>query len=184
MHTSKTAFIIHGAYGSPNENWIPWLKKELEKRNWEVKVLVFPTPERQNLISWLETIDPFLKDMSEHTILIGHSIGATFILHLLEKLDTTIKASYLVSGFLGRLDNPDFDEINQSFMKDFDWEKIRRNSNKFYIYHSDNDPYVPFEKAKELADKLKIKPILVRSAGHFNIDSGYSKFDKLLEDIK
>ncbi|MFC1802322.1 hypothetical protein ACFLY7_02680 [Patescibacteria group bacterium] len=27
----KTAFIIHGAYGSPNENWITWLEKELGK---------------------------------------------------------------------------------------------------------------------------------------------------------
>ena len=27
----KTALIIHGAFGSPTENWIPWLKAELEK---------------------------------------------------------------------------------------------------------------------------------------------------------
>ena len=25
-------FIIHGAYGNPNENWIPWLKESLERR--------------------------------------------------------------------------------------------------------------------------------------------------------
>ena len=25
-------FIIHGSYGNPYKNWIPWLKKQLSKR--------------------------------------------------------------------------------------------------------------------------------------------------------
>jgi len=180
----KTAFIIHGAYGSPNENWIPWLKNELEKRKWDVKVLVFPTPEAQNLTSWLKVIDPFLHEMDDKSILIGHSIGATFILHILEKLKKSVKASYLISGFLGPLDNPEFDEINQTFMKNFDWNTIKNNSDKFYIYHSDNDPYVTIEKAEELAKSLGTNVTMVENAGHFNTDSGYIKFERLLDDIK
>ena len=180
----KTAFIIHGAYGSPNENWIPWLKKELENKNWRVKVLVFPTPEAQNLDSWLKVISPFLHGMNDEDVLIGHSIGATFILHILEKLKISIKASYLVAGFLGALDNPEFDEINKTFMKDFDWNTIRKNSIQFYIYHSDNDPYVPIGESKKLAKLLKTKVTIVKNAGHFNTDSGYTKFENLLEDIE
>ncbi|PCI90171.1 hypothetical protein COB18_01915 [Candidatus Kaiserbacteria bacterium] len=180
----KTAFIIHGAYGSPNENWIPYLKKELESKEWEVKVLVFPTPEAQNITSWFKIIDPFLQDMDVETILIGHSIGATFILHILEKLKITIKASYLVSGFLGPLDNPEFDELNKTFLKDFDWIAIKKHSEKFYIYHSDNDPYVPIKEAEEISDALGTKLTVVKDAGHFNTESGYIKFERLLEDIK
>lgn len=36
--------IIHGAYGNPEENWFPWLKKELEKLDCRVFVPKFPTP--------------------------------------------------------------------------------------------------------------------------------------------
>jgi len=52
------------------------------------------------------------------------------------------------------------------------------------LYHSDNDPYVSIEKANVLARKLSVKPIIIANAGHFNTKSGYSKFPRLLSDIK
>ncbi len=56
-----------------------------------------------------------------------------------------------------------FDRINSSFFgRDFDWERIRRNCVRFEVFHSDNDPYVPLEKGKELAEKLGAKFVLVR----------------------
>jgi predicted alpha/beta hydrolase family esterase len=42
-------FIIHGSYGNPDENWFPWLKKELEQEGHKVFVPKFPTPEDQSL---------------------------------------------------------------------------------------------------------------------------------------
>jgi predicted alpha/beta hydrolase family esterase len=51
----KNAFIIHGSYGHPKENWFPWLKNELEKLNYKVFVPAFPTPQNQSLASWFKT---------------------------------------------------------------------------------------------------------------------------------
>jgi hypothetical protein len=36
--------IFHGTEGYPEENWFPWLKKELERRGCRVFVPQFPSP--------------------------------------------------------------------------------------------------------------------------------------------
>lgn len=174
------AFIIHGAYGNPEENWYPWLKKELQKLKLEVIVPFFPTPDGQSLESWLEVMQKYdVKD----SIMIGHSIGATFLLALLEK--TPVKAAFLVSGFAGLLDNDSFDSINESISaREFKWEAIRNNCKHFVIFHSDNDPYVPIEKARNLGVHLNTEPIIIKGAGHFNDASGYVDFQELLDQVK
>lgn len=90
----------------------------------------------------------------------------------------------IVVGFTGLLNHP-IDKINKTFVaKSFDWQKIKQNCPKFYVFHSDNDPYVPLEKAEELAKNLGVDVILVKNAGHFNEKAGYIKFELLLEKIK
>jgi predicted alpha/beta hydrolase family esterase len=178
-------FIIHGAYGNPNENWFPWLKKELESRCHHVIVPVFPTPENQDLEEWMKVFEPYMDKINKDTIFIGHSLGVAFILSILEKLTTKVKACFFVSGFIGMLDNEKFDEINSSFTnKAFNWKKIKENCNTLHMYHSNNDPYVPLEKAEELSKNIEGDLVIIKGAGHFNSDSGYIQFKRLLEDIE
>jgi uncharacterized protein len=186
-------FIIHGAYGSPDENWFPWLKAELEKLGCTVYVPKFPTPENQSLKSWRKAFERYEKYLDSDSIIIGHSIGAAFILNVLENLENDgrktdrkrVKAAFFVSGFIGKLDNPEFDELNKTFAdKEFDWQKIRKNCGKFYIFHSDNDPYVPLAKAEELGMYLGVRPRIIKGAGHFNKASGYAEFEEILGIIK
>jgi len=177
--------IIHGAYGSPEENWFPWLKVELEKLNCNVFLPKFPTPNNQSLETWLKLFEEYKQYVDEDTIFIGHSLGPAFILNILENLNKQIKAAFFVSGWIGLLDNPYFDNINKTIVdKEFNWQKIQQNCKKFFVFHSDNDPYVPLEKSKELAEQLNTEIILVNNAGHFNSESGYFKFELLLETIK
>ncbi|MBD3252891.1 serine hydrolase family protein [Candidatus Pacearchaeota archaeon] len=179
-------FIIHGSYGNPDENWFPWLKKELESRGNSVFVPEFPTPKNQNLDNWMNKFNVYLNEIDENTVFIGHSLGPAFILSVLEKLTLSkpVKACFFVSGFLGLLGNQEFDEINKTFTtKDFDWKKIKSSCQKFHVFQSDNDPYVPIERAKELAEGLDAEITVVSGAGHFNEAAGYTKFDLLLEKI-
>jgi len=181
----KIAILIHGAYGNPNENWFPWLKEKLEELNYIVYTPSFPTPENQTLESWLNVFNDYQKYLGEETLLIGHSIGATFILSILESIEHPVKGSYFVSGFLGFLDNPEFDNLNKSFVaKEFNWKKIKNNSGKVHIFHSDNDPYVPIEKTQELARKFNVEAEIISGAGHFNKKAGYTHFEELLKDVK
>ncbi|MCK5282632.1 MAG: serine hydrolase family protein [Nanoarchaeota archaeon] len=181
----KNAFIIHGSYGSPDENWFKWLKNELEKIGFAVYLPKFPTPQNQNIENWFKVFQKYEQYLDEDSIMIGHSLGPAFILNLLEKIEKKIYTSFFVSGFIGQLNNLDFDEINKSFAdKVFDWNKIKESCKRFILFHSDNDPYIPLNKAEELKEKLDAELIVVKDAGHFNTVSGYDKFEELLEKIK
>jgi len=182
---ATTAIILHGSYGSPNENWFPWLKVELEKSGFKVFVPQFPTPKDQTLDIWLKIFKKYAKNLDHNSILIGHSISCAFILSILEGLNVRIKAAFLVAGFLGPLGNDFYDSISKTFtQKEFDWEKIKNSCAEFFIYSSDNDPHVPTSKGEEIAEKTGGMLKIVNGAGHFNAKSGYIKFELLLEDIK
>lgn len=180
----KNLFLIHGSFGHPNENWFPWLKGELEKLGCRVFAPQFPAPPAQTPENWQKIFKDHEQYLNRESIFIGHSLGPAFILHILEKIDHPIKAAFFVSGFLGKINNPVYDEANKAFMKKFDWKKIKRNCGAFHMFHSDNDPYVPLRKAKELAKNLGVEIILIKDGGHLNAKAGYLKFDLLLEEIK
>ena len=166
-------FIIHGAYGSPEENWFPWLRKELEKMGHKIIIPQFPTPENQTLDNWLKVMDEYKEYLSGETIVIGHSIGSGFLLNVIERLETPIKAAFLVSGWTGLLNHP-LDEINKTFIdREFNWEKIKNNCNRFFVINSDNDPYVPLSLGQVLANNLGTELIVVNNGGHINEKAGF-----------
>ncbi len=177
--------IIHGSYGSPDENWFPWLKKELRKIGLHVHVPRFPTPANQNLDNWLAVFKHHRRYVNENTVFVGHSLGPAFILTVIEGLLKPVRAAFLVAGFLGKLGISEFDGISDTFTnREFDWDKIRQNCRHFVVYASDNDSYVPLEKSKQLAEKLGAELKIIKNAGHFNEEAGYLKFDSLLGDVR
>lgn len=185
MEKNLKAVIVHGAYGHPRENWFPWLKAELEKLGCRVVVPRFPTPEGQEPKKWLSVLDEAVSKFDDNLIMIGHSIGCALILRKLEQLRQPIRATFLVSGFVGKLGNPEFDPLNAPFFCDpLDWEKIKHNCREFFVYNGDNDPYVPLQKGQELAQNLGTQLRVVKKGGHINEAAGFTRFDVLLEDIK
>ena len=173
--------IIHGVYANPDANWFPWLKKEFESMGYEVIVPKFPTPLDQSLESWLRTIAGYEDKINEETVLIGHSLGAAFILNYLERTSKKIKAAILVAGF-HKLLGIKYDEINRSFIdKQFDWNKIKTSCGRFFVFASDNDEFIPFAVTEELTKNLNAEFNMVPNAGHINKDSGYDTFPLLLE---
>jgi uncharacterized protein len=170
--------IIHGVGGHPQENWFPWLKKELEEIGHKVGIPQFPKPE--TLPSWLEIIKAY--NIDKETILVGHSLGVPFILNILEK--SVCHSAFLVSGFVGKLDN-EFDNVTKTFaQKEFEWSSIKKNCSHFEIFHSDNDPFVKIEKAYELQKNLNCELTIIKNGGHLNQSSGFTKFSELLKKIK
>jgi uncharacterized protein len=178
----KSAIIIHGSIGHPEENWFPWLGQELEKRGYRVFIPAFPTPDGQSYQSWLEVFKNLTID--KEAILIGHSTGPIFILNALQDMDLKIKACFLVAPFLENLGNEYFDSLNSSFLaKERDWSDIRSKCHRFFVYYSDNDPYVPEQASLKVAKLLQAEQRQIKKAGHFNEAAGYTSFPQILTDI-
>jgi predicted alpha/beta hydrolase family esterase len=181
----RDVLIFHGTAGSPEGNWFPWLKGKLEEKGCRVVVPRFPTPEGESLTSWLEVLQAYKDRIGTETILVGHSKGGLFTLRVLEKLQKPAHATFLVSAPIGIKPILYYKEdaaFSPGF--DFDWDAIRKNSKHFTVYHSDTDPYVCLDNGRELAKKLGVELQFIPNAGHLNAESGYTKFDKLLEDIE
>lgn len=179
------AFIIHGVWGSPQENWIPWLKTKLEAQNIATITPKFPTPEGHNLRNWIRIMEEHKKNITSETLLIGHSISCAFILDMLEIMNVQVRACFLIAGWTGPLHDEELDALNRTFAeRTFNWTKIRANCKKFYLFNSTNDPYVPVELGVELARNLQSSMTTVPNAGHFNQKAGYTTFPLLLTTIK
>lgn len=177
--------IMHGTGGSPDGNWFPWLKSELEKLGHNVYVPKFPTPENQSVKSWCATLDAQAPRFGENTILIGHSCGAAYLLHVLEEIAKPVAQSIFVSGFIDKLGNEWFDNLNETFVNhDFDWAKIRKNAGDITVFHGDNDPYVPMHAAMRLSDGLQTKITVIPNGGHLNAEFEYTEFPEILQVLK
>lgn len=184
--STTTIFMIHGTYGNPEENWFPWLKSKLEELpQVEVYVPKFPTPFPQSLKNWLNVFNEYKNKLNERSIMIGHSLGPSFILNVLETLDHPIKGCFFVAPFVDLLGNPRFDKLNSTFIgKSFHWERIKRNCGEIFIYGSENDPYVPLKHVHFVHQNLGGKLMTFPKAGHFNTAAGYSTFPELLEMVR
>ena len=177
--------IVHGTMGSPDGNWFPWLKRELEAMGHEVAAPSFPTPEGQNLSNWLSVLDGYSDWFGENLVLVGHSMGPGLILGKLEILDKPICAAFLVSGFTHNIPIEPFRTLNSSFVeKEFDWERIKKNCRDFFVYHGDDDPYVPLHMGQELAGNLGVECAVIHKGKHLNAENNYFKFPRLLRDIQ
>ncbi len=183
MGKNQTAVILHGTMGSPEGNWFPWLKDELGKKKWQVVVPQFPTPENHSLETWMDTFKIQEFNLDEIDLLVGHSLGANLILHILESGLCKPEKVILVGCIIEDSTVAEYNQLNKSFKKKFDWNAIRSNVKKSYILHGNNDPYVPLQQAQDVANGLSIKLEVIKNGGHLNLEHGYDNFPRLLELI-
>ncbi|HCK32907.1 MAG: hypothetical protein CMH32_05025 [Micavibrio sp.] len=183
--SNKNVIIFHGTKGSPQGNWFPWLSAELLAKDYDVFMPHLPTPQNQDLETWLKISKRLPID--ENTILIGHSCGATFIPHLLASLSTPIDKAILVSPFTGNIGIDEYDQLNASFVderfENLDFSSLPSKTKELILFYGDNDPYVPIDQPLQLAKQLNVNPICIKNGGHLNSEGGYDNFPELLEKI-
>ena len=176
--------IIHGSFGSPFVNWIPYLREQIEKSGGDVYTPDFPTGVGfQNYENWSKLMKCYLETgiLNENTVIFAHSIAPIFVCKFLVENKIKVKRLVFVCGFNNYLGiNEEYDAVNESMYFN-DLEDVKKYCDNIVCFYSDNDPYVKYEVEKEFADTIADQQMIIPSGGHLNSESGYNEFEELLK---
>lgn len=192
----KQVILIHGGdsfntydeYLNSLKNWPVKKESFMPKHDWKTslqeklgddfEVSQPRMPNKQNSKYeewkiWFERMYPFLYD---EVILIGHSLGAMFLVRYLAEITLPKKISALHLVAPAHNNTPDIGD----FVMPDNLDKISKQAKNIYLYHSKDDPVVPFS---ELAVYQKALPraevIVLENLGHFY----QTEFPELIENI-
>lgn len=160
-----------------DKSWKDWLAKELKKNNIDFLSPSFPNKQNANYQEWtiyFEKIIPFLRS---DAVLIGYSLGATFLAKYFSENSTAGEFKDLI--LLAPAYNDETNEDLGSF-KISNSKNLSTKFNKISIFHSKDDPIVDFkESIKFINDNPTIELQTFENYSHFFIDD----FPELLEYI-
>lgn len=176
---ARTVLVIHGA-GEPRRRhgkvyWEPLLGDALGA-GYLVKAPRMPRPAHPQYWTWARRIDELIAG-SKRPILVGHSFGASV---LLKYLAETVRRPALAGLFLVATPfwGPDFAEF--ALAPDFGMRL--RDLAPIYLYHSRDDPEVPFEHLERYRRALP-HPI-VRALDGRGHEFNQAHFLELAADIR
>lgn len=197
--------IMHGSYGSPEENWFRWLERELKSLGHEVILEQFPVDSwdevekigRENIGAYkpVESLESWDKYFIKHILpqikesgvgFVGHSIAPIFMLHMLGKYDFKLQKAVFVAPFFNIPDRSEiwqFYPVNKTFYSyDFDFDKIKEKISKSHVVYGDNDSVVPSTQPPLFAEKLGAEIHVVPNGGHCG--SIFKEFPLLLDIVR
>lgn len=187
MANNKRIYIIHGWDGSPKREWFPWIKKELESRNYNVTIPEMPHPEEPIIKDWVDHISKVVGKPNNQTYFIGYSIGCQAIIRYLETVNQQIGGVVFVAGFfkLTNLESDEEEEVAKPWMETpIDFDKIKKTTDKITAIFSDNDQFVSLASNKDVLEKkLDTKIVIEHNKGHFDEDSGIFEVPVVLDEI-
>lgn len=148
IKTKLKYVLLHGYTGSPEKNFFPWLKNELEKIGHEVIIPELPNSDDPIVGDQVDFVMKKVK-FDENTVIVGHSLGGIVALKILEKLQTPIFKTVLAGSFAeNKFLDAHFDK------KTFDWkfnaELIKKNAGTITLLRDLHDTSVPQENTYKL----------------------------------
>ncbi len=158
-----------------------WKSSFQEKLGDEYDVLIPDMPNKMNAkyLEWKIWFEKLIPLMDEKVAFIGHSLGGIFLAKYLSEnsFPKTIKATFLIAT--------PYNTTNNHPLADFviseQLEGLEKQAGKLFIYHSKDDPVVPFEDLQKYVIALpKAQAKIFEDRKHFN----QPEFPELVENIK
>lgn len=154
---TKTILFIHSA-GSQGENQgssclVSYLKSELSGK-YHFRHPLMPDPTSPTYARWKDTFEDVLSLIDGELILIGHSMGGSFLLKYLSEEASEampILAVFIVAAPYWGIDN-DW-PLKDYFLED-DFAKYLSYISQLFLYHSRHEEMVPFKHHQLYSKKL------------------------------
>ena len=191
MDTKKTnCIIIHGCPSnaekainletrSYDKHWIPWIKKELPARGMKTETPLMPTPWEPDYEKFKKEFEKY--EVTENTILIGHSCGCAFLVRWLGETKRAIFKLILVAPW--KISDKD-DGFRKSF---YDYpvdETIKSRVGEIVMFTADDEENKGKESLKIFSQALGGKIIELKRRGHYTMDDMETdRFPELLEAV-
>jgi predicted alpha/beta hydrolase family esterase len=195
----KQVLVLHGGDTFKTyDEYISFLKSydleysDLKKQNWKMVLgeelgedfdVVLPRmPNKNNarFLEWQIIFEKILPLMADNLILVGHSLGGIFLAKYLSEHECMrkIKATFLIAA---PFDSADSDYSLVDFELKGDLKKFEQQGGKIFVYHSKDDPVVPFVDMAKFQVQLPSATFRVfEDRGHF----GQERFPELIAEIK
>jgi len=158
-------------------------KDTLQDKLWEDFEVIAPNmPNKINAkyLEWKIWFEKYFQFLNEGIVFVGHSLGGTFLAKYLSEnsFPKKIKALLLVAA---PFDAEDSDESLNDFALPASLAKITEQVDKIYLFHSKDDPVVPFEQVNKYKKALPNSEIIAfTDRQHFNQE----RFPEMFELLK
>lgn len=179
----RNALLLHGTNGSPDSNWLLWLKNHLAWRGYSVAAPQLPNPEAPDVDRYWEALKEYPYD--ERTVVVGHSSGGVMALKILERLPPAQQLGHIWT--LGAFHhNEDAFGCAGLFKSEWDWAAIKARKTPIEIWWAPDDIYIKKDQIDLLCAGLGVEPrVFDEGYGHFNteVSPRFRQFPELAQAI-
>lgn len=171
--------IVPGVGGSEAQHWQSWLQRNLMSSS-----RVNQTDWNQPVLNhWVEQFTKTLRPLQSDVQIVAHSFGclttvAALALH--PELNKYVKKLILVApANPARFGEAGFARDSKTdYQAFFHQLKIQVPTT---LLISENDPWLSFEDAQQLARSWKLQPVNLGQVGHINVASGFGPFPEIYD---
>lgn len=176
----KVILIPGNGGATPQDNWFPYVERQLSNLGLQVINEQFPDPMLARAEFWL----PFIENLGadQNSILIGHSSGAIAAMRFAET--HKILGSILVSAYYTDL-GVDSEKQSGYFDHPWNWPAIKNNKQWIVQFAATDDPFIPIEEARFVHLNLQSDYLEYPDQNHFGYgDKLKFEFPEIVEAIK
>lgn len=171
--------IVPGVGGSEHDHWQSWLQRQLkscsrvQQQDWNKPVLH----------EWIEQFVKTVQAIQEPIQIVAHSFGCLTTVAALAQhpeLNQKIKNLVLVApANPARFGDAGFARDSQNNYQQYFHQLKLQVPTQMII--SENDPWLNFQDALQLAKAWKIRPKNLGQVGHINVASGFGPFPEIYD---